>query len=105
MCSDTLDPGGEARGCTAAAVRVCKCISEADFHNPGSMEEAREYGLPRGTYFVARRLELVAVARRLWISWCVVGGADFSGFFFCFYFFERTRPTLSTWPPCLMYLY
>ena len=40
------------------------------------MEEAREYGLPRATCFVARRLELVAVAGRLWISWCVLGGAD-----------------------------
>ena len=28
--------------------------------NPGSMEEACEHGLPRGTCFVARRLELVA---------------------------------------------
>ena len=33
--------------------------------NPGNMEEACEYGLPRGTCFVARRLELVAVAGRL----------------------------------------
>ena len=48
------------------------------------MEEARECGLPRGTRFVARRLELVAVAVRLWISWCVLGGADFSRLFFVF---------------------
>ena len=33
--------------------------------NAGSMEEACGYGLPRGTCFVARRLELVAVAGRL----------------------------------------
>ena len=52
--------------------------------NPGSMEEACEYGLTRGTCFVARRLELVAVAGRLWISWCVLGGADFFRFFFVF---------------------
>ena len=34
---------------------------------PGSMEED-EYGLTRGTCFVARRLEVVAVAGLLWIS-------------------------------------
>ena len=45
--------------------------------NPGSMEEACEYGLPRGMRFVARRLELVAVTGRLWISLCVFGWADF----------------------------
>ena len=48
--------------------------------NPGSME-AGEYGLTRGTCFVARRLELVAVAGMLWLSWCVLGGADFFVFF------------------------
>ena len=48
------------------------------------MEEAWEYGLPRGTCFVARRLELVAVAGRLWISWCVLGWADFYRNFFSF---------------------
>ena len=45
------------------------------------MEEACEYGLPRGTCFVARRLELVAVAGRLWISWCFGWGVFFSFFF------------------------
>ena len=49
--------------------------------NPGSME-AGEYGLTRGTCFVARRLEVVAVAGLLWISWCVLGGADFFSVFF-----------------------
>ena len=49
--------------------------------------EAREYGLTRGTCFVVRRLELVAVAGLLWISWCVLGGADFSAFFFFESFF------------------
>ena len=39
--------------------------------NPGSME-AGKYGLTRGTCFVARRLEVVAVAGLLWISWCVL---------------------------------
>ena len=36
--------------------------------NPGSME-AGECGLTRGTYFVACRLKVVAVAGLLWISW------------------------------------
>ena len=35
--------------------------------NPGSMK-AGEHGLTRGTCFVARRLEVVAVAGLLWIS-------------------------------------
>ena len=44
--------------------------------------EAGEYGLKRVTCFVASRLEVVAVAGLLWISWCVLGGADFFVFFF-----------------------
>ena len=74
--------------------------------NPGSME-ADEYGLTRGMYFVARRLEVVAVARLMWISWCVLGAADFFGdlcFFLFFFFSERTRPAGSMRPPCLIYL-
>ena len=43
--------------------------------NPGSME-AGEYRLMREICLVARRLEVVAVAALLWISWCVLGGAD-----------------------------
>ena len=39
--------------------------------------EAGEYGLTRGTIFYARRLEVVAVAGLLWISWCVLGAAGF----------------------------
>ena len=48
--------------------------------NPVSME-AGEYGLTRGTCFFARRLEVVAVAGLLRLSWCVLGGVDFSSFF------------------------
>ena len=40
--------------------------------NPASMEES-EYGLTRGTCFVARRHDVVAVARLLWMSSCVFG--------------------------------
>ena len=39
--------------------------------------EADEYGLTRGTWFFARRLEVVAVAGLMWVSWCVLGGAGF----------------------------
>ena len=48
--------------------------------NPVSME-AGEYGLTRGTWVLARRLEVVAVAGLLWIAWFVLGGAIFSLFF------------------------
>ena len=72
--------------------------------NPGYME-AGEYGLTRGMYFLACRLELDAVAGLLWISWCVLGGVDFFSVFFfsIFFFFERTRPAASMMPPCLIY--
>ena len=49
--------------------------------------EASEHGLVGGTCFVASRLEVVAVAGLLWISWCVLGGADFFVFFFSSVFF------------------
>ena len=67
--------------------------------------DAGEYGLTRETCFVARLLEVVAVAGLLWISWCVIGGAFFFVFFFSiFVFFERTRPAASMRPPCFIYL-
>ena len=80
-------------------------LYEADFHNPASME-AGEDGLTRGMCFVARRLELVAVAGLLWLWWRALGGADFFVifFFFALFFFERTRSTASMGPPCLIYL-
>ena len=52
--------------------------------------EAGEYGLARGTCFVARCLELVAVAGLLWILWCVLGAADLFVFSFFDFFFLRT---------------
>ena len=74
------------------------------FTNPGSME-AGEYGLTRGTCFVVCCLEVVAVAGLLFISWCVLGGADFFVLiFFDFFLFERTRYAASMRPPCLTYL-
>ena len=56
------------------------------------MEEECEYGLPSGTCFTARRLEVVAVAGLLWVYFVVCflvsGGISF---FFRFPYFERTR--------------
>ena len=52
--------------------------------NPGSMEE---YGLPRGTCFVARRIEMVEVAGLLWSSWWVLSVV---GFRFLLLFLLRT---------------
>ena len=48
----------------------CKSCTRPICTNPGYME-AGEYGLTRGTCFVASHLEVVAVAGLLWISWCV----------------------------------
>ena len=54
----------------------CKSCTRPISTSPGSME-ASEYGLTRGTCFVARRLEVVAVAGLLRISWCVWSAAGF----------------------------
>ena len=56
------------------------------------MEETREYGLTRGTCFVARRLEVVAVAGRLFFFFRGVFFV-FSGIscFFLVFFLLRTH--------------
>ena len=74
--------------------------------NPGSIE-ASEYGLTRGRCFVARRLELVAVAGLLYgFRGAFSVERDFFVFFFQFsFFFEHTRPAASMRPPCLIFLY
>ena len=67
--------------------------------------EADEYRLTRGTCFVARRLEMIAVAGLLWISWCVLGGVDF--FVFCFFqlfFLLRTRTAYCKYDAALPHL-
>ena len=53
--------------------------------------EAGEYGLTRGTCFVARHLEVVTVAGLLWISWCALGAAGFISCCFFPFFFLRTH--------------
>ena len=64
----------------------------------------REWKKTCGTCFVARRLEVVAVAWLLWISWCVLGAAGFRDFFSSFFFLGRTRPAAGMRPPCLFNL-
>ena len=82
----------------------CESCTRPISTNPGSME-AGEYGLTRGTCFVAHRLEVVAVAGLLWISLCFGWGGFFGGgggrFFLIF--FERIRPAASMRPACLIY--
>ena len=60
---------------------VARSVRVRFSQNPGSME-AGEYGLTRGLCFLECRLELDAVAGLLWLSWCVLGGADFFPCFF-----------------------
>ena len=55
----------------------CEICTRPICTNPVSME-AGEYGLTRGTWAFARRLEVVAVAGLLWVSWCVLDGVNFS---------------------------
>ena len=88
----------------SVCLSVCACVTFVAFTdcesctrpistNAGSME-AGEYGLTRGTCCVARRLEVVAVAGLVWISWCVLGGADFSSVLFFSIFFPSSAQGL-----------
>ena len=61
---------------TFVVLTDCESCTGPISTNPGYIEEG-EYGLTRGTCSIARSLELVAVARLLWVSWCVLGGAGF----------------------------
>ena len=62
--------------------------------NPGSMEEG-EYGQTCVTCFVARRLEVVAVAGLLRISWCLLGVVDFFVFSMSLHFQIRRPRVVS----------
>ena len=75
----------------------CESCARPISTNPGSME-AGEHGLTRGTCFVARRLEVVAIAGLLWISWCVLGAA---GYRFFFVFFLRTHTSCCKYEAAL----
>ena len=67
--------------------------------------EAGEYGVTRGTCFVARRLEVVTVAGLLWISWYILGGADFLLIFFFGFVFLRTHTTYCKYEATLPHLH
>ena len=83
----------------------CESCTRPISTNPGSME-AGEYGLRRGTCFVAhvsrwsRSPGCCGFCGAFWMR------QDFFVFFFpiFFSFFERTRPAASMRPPCLIYL-
>ena len=65
------------RVCVTLVVSTdCESCTRPISTNSGSME-AGEYGLTRRTCFFARRLEVVAVAGLMWVSWCAFGGAGF----------------------------
>ena len=65
--------------------------------------EVGEHGLTRGTCLVTHRLEVVADAGLLWISWCVLGAADIFVFFFSD-FFLRTHTACCRYEAALPHL-
>ena len=77
--------------------------------NPRSMGEECEYGLPSGTCFTARRLEVVAIAGLQqccgYISWCVFLVPGGISFFFSFSLL-RTHTAYCKYEAtsCLIYL-
>ena len=103
-------PKRNTGGAAAAAVRVYTyvCIQARPIStNPRSMEEEREYGLPSGTCFTARRLEVVAVAGLLWIYFVVCFFSVWWDFVIFLFSLLRTHTVYckySTRQPCLMYL-
>ena len=54
----------------------CESCTRPISTNQGSVESG-ECGLTLGTWFLARRLEMVAVAGLMWVSWCVFRGVEF----------------------------
>ena len=71
--------------------------------NPRSMK-AGEHGQTRGTWFFARCLEVVAVAGLMWVSWCVLGGTDFSSLIFFKFFLLRTHTACRKYEATLPHL-
>ena len=88
---------------TFVVLTDCKSCTTPISTNPGSMESG-DYGLTRGTRSIACRLELHAVAGLLWISWCALGGADFSVLFFLRFFFLRTHTACCKYEATLHHL-
>ena len=91
--------------CVTFVFTDCESCTRPISTNPASMETG-EYELTHGTCFIACRLELDAVAGLLWISWCVLGGADFFSVFFFDFFFLRTHTACCKYEAasCLIYL-
>ena len=54
----------------------CESCTRPTSTNSGYLE-ASEHGLTRETWFLARRLKVVAVAGLMWVLWCFIGGARF----------------------------
>ena len=81
----------------------CESCTRPISTTPASMK-AGEYGLTRGTCLVVCRLELDAVAGLLWISWCVLGGADLFSVFFFRFFFLRTHTACCKYAATLPHL-
>ena len=72
----------------------CESCTRPISINPESMD-AGEYGLTRGTGFVACRLEAVAAAGLLWISSCVSDAAGFITFFLSLFFSSNAQGLLQ----------
>ena len=103
ICCKKTGRGNEATE-AVFAIGNCESCTGPISTNPGSMEAA-VYGLTRGMCLVARRLEVVAVAGLLWISWCVLGGVDFYCFRFFSIFFLRTHTAYCKYKTTLPHLH
>ena len=68
----------------------CESCTRPISTKPGSME-AGEYGLTRGTCFIASRPEVVAVAGMLWFSLCALDAAVFRVFSMILHFQIRAH--------------
>ena len=77
-----------------AVFTYCESCTRPISTNPGHME-AGEYRQARVMCFVASRLEVVAVAGLLWLSSCVLGGADFFVFSMSLHFQIRRPRAVS----------
>ena len=81
----------------------CESCTRPISTNSASIK-AGAYGLTRGTCFLACRLELDAVAELLWLSWCVLGGADFFPCSFFSIFFSSNAHGLLQYKATLTHL-
>ena len=84
---------------TQAVQQLCEdvCIQARPIStNPGSVEEAYEYGQTRGTCFTTRRIEVVAVVGllRIYFVVCFGCGGTFSCFFFSVFFSSNAHGLL-----------